>query len=161
PGRTSSGTCSWARGTPRGAARSSSPTASASCWCKPLVLPTPVLRHGASCTMTYKVTLTGPGRTAPRSGGPSVTCFRRAFGNPFPAVGLGRAVLAWHGGAVIKLAQAVDEDRELPSGALGAARLGVPGDKLGEAGWRDAFLLGPPRGPGPHVRGCFAVDALV
>jgi hypothetical protein len=32
---------------------------------------------------------------------------------------------------------------------------------LEEAGVTDTFLLEPLRGPGPHVRGCFALDAIL
>ena len=71
------------------------------------------------------------------------------------------AWLAWHGGAAVKLAQSVYEERELPSGHLDAARLAVLADMLEEAGCSDAQLLGHLRGPGPHVRGCFAVDAML
>jgi hypothetical protein len=39
---------------------------------------------------------------------------RDIFGNPFHAVAAGPACLAWHGGAPIKLAQAIYDDRRLP-----------------------------------------------
>jgi hypothetical protein len=86
---------------------------------------------------------------------------RCLFGNPFRPVSFDPVWLAWHDGAVVKLAQSVYEDRELPSGHLDAARLAVLADMLEEAGCSDADLLGHLRGPGPHVRGCFAVDALL
>jgi hypothetical protein len=70
------------------------------------------------------------------------------------------AWLAWHGGAVVKLAQAVYDERELPSGHLDAARLAVLADLLEEAGATDPQLLGHLRSPGPHVRGCVVVDVL-
>jgi hypothetical protein len=41
------------------------------------------------------------------------------------------------------------------------ARLAILADMLEEAGCADAELLGHLRGPGPHVRGCGAVDALL
>jgi hypothetical protein len=66
---------------------------------------------------------------------------------------------AWHHGEIVSLAQAVYGDRDLPSGCLDAARLAVLADMLEEAGCVDAGLLGHLRGPGPHVRGCWAVDA--
>jgi hypothetical protein len=37
----------------------------------------------------------------------------------------------------------------------------VLADMLEEAGCSDPQLLGHLRSPGPHVRGCFAVDALL
>jgi hypothetical protein len=54
----------------------------------------------------------------------------------------------------------VYEERELPSGHLDAARLAVLAGVLEEAGATDPRLLGHLRSPGPHVRGCFALDAL-
>jgi hypothetical protein len=71
------------------------------------------------------------------------------------------AILAWHGGAAVKLAQAVSDDPEPRSGTLDAARLAVLADMLEEAGCSEADLLGHLRSPGPHVRGCFAVDLLL
>jgi hypothetical protein len=71
------------------------------------------------------------------------------------------AWLAWHGGAAVHLAQAVYDERELPSGHLDAARLAVLADMLEEAGCCDAGLLGHLRSPGPHVRGCWPLDLLL
>jgi hypothetical protein len=79
----------------------------------------------------------------------------------FRPVAADPAWLAWHGGAIVKLAQAVYEERELPSGHLDASRLAVLADMLEEANCSDPQLLGHLRGPGPHVRGCFAIDALM
>jgi hypothetical protein len=76
-------------------------------------------------------------------------------------VTLDPARLAWQGGAVRKLAEAVYEERERPSGHLDAARLAVLADMLEEAGCADADLLRHLRGPGPHVRGCWAIDTLL
>jgi hypothetical protein len=59
---------------------------------------------------------------------------------------------------VVALAQAAYEQRELPSGALDAARLAVLADALEEAGCTDADILNHLRSPSPHVRGCWAVD---
>jgi hypothetical protein len=81
--------------------------------------------------------------------------------NPFLPVAVDPAWLAWHGAAVVNLATAVYEERELPSGHLDAPRLAVLADMLEEAGCSDPKLLGHLRGPGPHVRGCFAVDLLL
>jgi hypothetical protein len=70
------------------------------------------------------------------------------------------AWLAWDNGTVRRLAEAAYEERQLPSGHLDPTRLGVLADALEEAGCPDAELLGHLRGPGPHVRGCFAADAV-
>jgi hypothetical protein len=82
------------------------------------------------------------------------------FGNPFRPATVHAAWLAWHGGAIPKLAEAVYEEWALPSGHLDPARLAVLADMLEEAGVTDAGLLGHLRGPGPHGRGCFAIDVL-
>ena len=62
---------------------------------------------------------------------------------------------------VVALAQAAYEQRELPAGTLDLARLAVVADALEDAGCDQADLLGHLRGPGPHVRGCWAVDLLL
>jgi hypothetical protein len=66
------------------------------------------------------------------------------------------AVLAWNGGTVARLAAAVYEERDFSQG-----RLGVLADAAEEAGVTDADLLAHLRGPGPHVRGCWAVDLIL
>ena len=58
------------------------------------------------------------------------------------------------------LAQAAYEERHSSSGELDMGRLTILADALEEAGCTNADLLGHLRGPGPHVRGCFAVDLL-
>jgi hypothetical protein len=83
---------------------------------------------------------------------------RCIFGNPVRPVAADPAWRAWHGGAIPKLAQAVYQERDVPSGHLDAARLAVLADMLEEAGCSDPQLLGHLRGPGPHLRGCFALD---
>jgi hypothetical protein len=50
---------------------------------------------------------------------------------------------------------------KLPSGHLDPARLGVLADALEEAGYTDAETLGHLCGPGPHGRGCFALDVIL
>jgi hypothetical protein len=60
---------------------------------------------------------------------------------------------------VFRLARAA-YDARLPSGTLESARLPILADALEEAGCGDAEILGHLRGPGPHARGCFAVDAV-
>jgi hypothetical protein len=77
------------------------------------------------------------------------------FGNPFRPV---RLAPAWVGPWVLSLARAAYDERQLPSGELDLARLSVLADALEEAGCSDGGLLSHLRSPGPHVRGCFAVD---
>ena len=64
-------------------------------------------------------------------------------------------------GTVVNHARLAYDDRLMPSGTLGAARLAVLADALERSGCTDAELLGHLRGPGPHVRGCWAVDLLL
>ena len=81
---------------------------------------------------------------------------RDLFGNPFdPLPPLEASLLNWNTGTVRGLAQAADDERLAP------ACLGVLADALEEAGGGDARLLGHLRSPGPHVRGCFALDAVL
>jgi hypothetical protein len=68
---------------------------------------------------------------------------------------------AWLTPTVSNLAQAAYEVPILPSGELDPIRLAVLSDALEEAGCDDADILGHLRSPGPHVRGCWAVDLLL
>jgi hypothetical protein len=86
---------------------------------------------------------------------------REIFGSPFrPAPTIDPGLLHWNGGTVARLAREAYEDRILPSGLLKPVRLGVLADAMEEAGV-DADVVGHLRGPGPHVRGCWAVDLLL
>jgi hypothetical protein len=69
--------------------------------------------------------------------------------------------LSWNGGAVVKLAQSAYDQRSLPYGELDPARLAVLADALEDAGCDNQEMLTHLRGPGPHVRGCWAVDLLL
>ena len=86
---------------------------------------------------------------------------RDILGNPFRPATRNPAWLTWSGGAVVNLARATYEHRALPEGTLDPTRLAVLADALLDAGCGDAELLGHLRAPGPHVRGCHAVDALL
>jgi hypothetical protein len=83
---------------------------------------------------------------------------RDIVGNPFRPVTVSRARRTRQ---LVLLAQAAYEHRELPSGTLDGARLAVLADALEEAGCPDQDILGHLRGPGPHVRGCWALDLLL
>jgi hypothetical protein len=83
---------------------------------------------------------------------------REIYGNPFRPL----AVAPSHLTEVVRLlAQAAFESREVLSGHLDNARLAVLSDALEEAGCTEAELLGHLRSPGPHVRGCWAVDLIL
>jgi hypothetical protein len=83
---------------------------------------------------------------------------RDVFGNPFRHVTVSPA---WRTPEVASLAQAAYDQRELPSGHLAPARLAVLADALEDASCADPDLLGHLRGPGPHVRGCWALDLIL
>ena len=76
------------------------------------------------------------------------------FGNPFDPVIVNPAWLAWNNGAIAKLAQRIYDERSF-------ADLPLLADALEEAGCTSAELLTHCRHPGPHVRGCWAVDLLL
>jgi hypothetical protein len=80
---------------------------------------------------------------------------RCVFGNPFrPPSALDPAVLEANGGAAVKLAQQIYEERALE-------RLPELARALEQAGCADAELLGHLRAPGPHALGCWAVDLVL
>jgi hypothetical protein len=83
---------------------------------------------------------------------------RDIIGNPFRPLTLNPN---WLTADVVRLAQAAYDQRTLPAGTLEPARLALLADALEDAGCTDADLLGHLRGGGPHVRGCWAVDALL
>jgi hypothetical protein len=79
-----------------------------------------------------------------------------------PLVPVARRILEWNDGLAVSMAQTVYEQRALPAGHLDAGRLAVLCDALLDAGSpQDHELLLHLRGPGPHVRGCAAVDCLL
>jgi hypothetical protein len=90
-----------------------------------------------------------------------VALLRDLFGpGPFrtpPAIA--SAWLAWNGGTIPRLAEAAYQERQLPEGTLDPARLGVLADALEDAG-AGGELVAHLRGPGPHWRGCWAIDVL-
>jgi hypothetical protein len=109
---------------------------------------------------------TGPGREAEEAADAArdaerscqSALIRCIVGNPFRPATASRAC---HTPIVVALAQAAYEQRTLPAGTLDPARLAVLADALEEAGCADPDMLGHLRGPGPHVRGCWAVDLLL
>jgi hypothetical protein len=83
---------------------------------------------------------------------------REVFGNPYRAVNLPSALLAWQDATVSRVARAAYDGRQLPEGTLDPARLALLADALEDAGCTRAELLCHLREPGPHVRGCWALD---
>lgn len=76
---------------------------------------------------------------------------RDIFGNPFRPVSIGPS---WLTPKVVALAQQVYDDRAFD-------RLPVFADALEVASCTNADILNHCRGPGPHVRGCWAVDLVM
>lgn len=83
---------------------------------------------------------------------------RDIIGDPFRPVSLDRSCLD---PAVTIVAALAYEERALPSGEIDAVRLAGLADLLQQGGRGDAEILNHLRGPGPHVRGCWAVDLLL
>jgi hypothetical protein len=83
-----------------------------------------------------------------------VSLLRDIFGNPFRSPRLDSTWLAWNGGTIRSLAQAIYDDRAFD-------RMPILADALEDAGCTDADILGHCRGEGPHVRGCWVVDLLL
>lgn len=99
---------------------------------------------------------------APSGGMWRADLLREIFGPlPFRPMSVDPSWLAWDGGAVLALAQAAYDERELPSGRLDPVRLAILADALEDAGCDDADFLSHLRNMGPHVRGCWVVDLLL
>jgi hypothetical protein len=79
------------------------------------------------------------------------TILRCIFGNPSRAE---RVDPMWVTRTVARLAAGIYQDRAFD-------HLLILADALEDAGCDDAAILGHLRGPGPHVRGCWAVDLLL
>lgn len=79
---------------------------------------------------------------------------RELWGNPFRPTVVLPGWLAWNGGTVPRLAQAIYEERAFD-------RIPLLADALEDAGCSDLNLLAHCRGPGPHLPGCWAVDQLL
>jgi hypothetical protein len=82
------------------------------------------------------------------------------FGDPFRPAGADPAWLLADDGLIPKLAQAIYDEPESPSGRLDVTRLSILGDALEEAGCTGA-VLGHCREGGVHVRGCWVLDLLL
>jgi hypothetical protein len=83
----------------------------------------------------------------------ATTCdlIRCIFGNPFRTVTVDPA---WLTSTVTALARGIYDERAFD-------RLPILADALQDAGCEDADLLDHCRGPGPHARGCWAVDLVL
>lgn len=82
---------------------------------------------------------------------------RDVLRNPFQAP---PSISASLPASAVSIAEAAYDER-LPSFDLDPLRLSVLGDALEEAGCADAEILTHLRSPGPHVRGCWALDLVL
>lgn len=79
---------------------------------------------------------------------------RDIFGNPFRTVSIAEAWLSWNDRTIPRIAQAIYDERKFED-------MPVLADALEEAGCTDTEILGHCRGPGPHAKGCWVVDAVL
>ncbi len=79
---------------------------------------------------------------------------RDMVGNPFRAVMVDPAWLAWNDGAVAKIGQVIYDSRCFE-------QMPILADALEEAGCTDADMLAHCRNPGEHARGCWIVDLVL
>jgi hypothetical protein len=86
---------------------------------------------------------------------------RCIFGNPFSSSSISRSILTWNNATVVRLAQAIYDERFLPEGTLDNTRLAILADALEEAGCTNADILNHCRQPGEHVRGCWVIDLIL
>lgn len=86
---------------------------------------------------------------------------RDVFGNPYRGRSDEPNSPGWRNETVVRLARAIYEVRELPSGHLDRERLAVLADALEEAGCPHTEMLAHCRSREPHVRGCWVVDHLM
>jgi len=83
---------------------------------------------------------------------------RDIAGNPFRPTG---TEPPWKTVTVASLALAAYEARTLPEGTFELEHLAILSDALEEAGCTDEAILSHLRSPGPHVRGCWALDLIL
>jgi hypothetical protein len=76
------------------------------------------------------------------------------FGNPFRTITVDPSWLVWNHGTVLALARRIYDDRAFDT-------MPILGDALEDAGCTDMAILEHLRGPGPHARGCWALDLIL
>jgi hypothetical protein len=79
---------------------------------------------------------------------------RDIIGDPFHPVVINSAWLAWNDRTVPGIAQTIYEERAFD-------RMPILADALEDAGCNEQALLEHLRGPGPHCRGCWALDLVL
>lgn len=83
---------------------------------------------------------------------------RDLIGNPFRPKSI---TTNWLTPTILSMGQAAYQCRILPSGELDTARLAVLADALEDRGCDNDEIMGHLRSPGPHFRGCFALDLIL
>jgi hypothetical protein len=83
-----------------------------------------------------------------------INALRDLFGDLFYSRHMQPQWVLANGGAVRRLAEAIDQERAFE-------RLPVLADALEEAGCAESMILGHCRGGGTHVRGCWVIDMLL
>ena len=79
---------------------------------------------------------------------------RELWGNPFRPSVVEASWLSWNHGLVPRLAKNIYDERAFE-------QMPYLADALEDAGCTDAAILAHCRGPGPHARGCWVLDALL
>lgn len=97
-------------------------------------------------------------RHAAWEGGVASRLIAEIFGNPFRPAPL---AAAYRTPVTISLGVSAYAEWATPTGHLDPARLSVLSDALEEAGCTDDAILTHLRSPGPHVRGCWALDLIL
>jgi hypothetical protein len=87
-----------------------------------------------------------------------LTLLREVWGDPFRPVTASLGPLSRE---VARLAQAGYDDCGSAGGELDRHRLAVLADALEETGCAEGAILDHLLGPGPHVRGCWAIDLIL
>jgi hypothetical protein len=93
-------------------------------------------------------------RTPTRIRTEQLALFREVFVNPFRQFTFDPAWVAANDGTVGRIARSVYDGRDYD-------QMPILSDALEEAGCTDAEVLGHLRSPGPHVRGCWALDLVL
>jgi hypothetical protein len=106
----------------------------------------------AACESSYNASLAAGSLEQQRTERSfQVALARCIVGNPFLPISIEASLLT---DRVMKLAGAIYDERAFD-------RLPILADLLEENGCREALLLEHLRGPGPHCRGCWALDAVL
>ena len=126
------------RGRPQGAAGSRAPA-------------DPLVRGQVARSTAEALAKSVPWDAARRAQAGTIRCI---FGNPSRLVTIDPVWLAWNGGIMPRMAQAIYDERRFRN-------MPILADALEDAGCDNEDILAHCRGPGPHVRGCWVIDLLL